>query len=181
MNSWFVWTAFALVAVVLGLIAYFFSLRVLRVAAAIVAFATATYLTWYGSTHPAKAPTLSGAFTQGTDALIRALFHLPPVPPGHHVPGPGWIDWLIIAVLLVIGYRELEALSQHCHARYLDTSDLTRALQTDSPGDGKGALTDGQRPNWLDRPGDLGGSDPWEDAESCLHSGSTPMSCASAQ
>jgi transposase len=26
----------------------------------------------------------------------------------------------------------------------------------------------------VDRPGDLGGSDPWKDAESCLHSGSTP-------
>jgi putative transposase len=33
----------------------------------------------------------------------------------------------------------------------------------------------------VDRPGDLGGSDPWEDAESCLHSGSTPVSCASAR
>ncbi len=33
----------------------------------------------------------------------------------------------------------------------------------------------------LDRPGDLGGSDPWEDAESCQHSGSTPMSCPSAR
>jgi hypothetical protein len=33
----------------------------------------------------------------------------------------------------------------------------------------------------LDRPGDLGGSDPWEDAESCQHSGSTPRSCASAR
>ena len=28
----------------------------------------------------------------------------------------------------------------------------------------------------LDRPGDLGGSDPREDAESCQHSGSTPKS-----
>jgi hypothetical protein len=33
----------------------------------------------------------------------------------------------------------------------------------------------------LDRPGDLGGSDPWKDAESCLHSGSTPMSCVNAR
>jgi hypothetical protein len=33
----------------------------------------------------------------------------------------------------------------------------------------------------MDRPEDLGGSDPWEDAESCQHSGSTPMSCASAR
>jgi hypothetical protein len=149
MNSWFVWTAFVLVAVVLGLIAYFFSLRALRVAAAIVALATAAYLTWYGSTHPAKAPSLSGAFTQGTDALIRALFHLPSAPPGHHVSGPGWIDWLIVAVLLMIGYRELEALSQHCHARSIDTSDLTHAQQTDSSADGKDALTDGQGHDWL--------------------------------
>jgi hypothetical protein len=36
-------------------------------------------------------------------------------------------------------------LSQHCHARCLDTSELTRAQQTDPSGDGKGALTDVQR------------------------------------
>jgi hypothetical protein len=146
MNSWFVWIAFALVAIVLSLMGYFFSLRVLRVAATIVALATAAYLTRYGLTHPAKAPgSLSDAFTRGADVLIRALFHLPPVPPGHHVPGPGRIGWLIIAVLLVIGYRLLEALSQRCHARCLDTSELTRAQQTDPSGDGKGALTDVQR------------------------------------
>jgi hypothetical protein len=146
MNSWFVWIAFALVAIVLGLIAYCFSLRVLRVAAAIIALVTVVYLTWYGLTHPATAPgNLSDAFTRGTDALIRALFHLPPVPPGDHVPGPGPIGWLIIAVLLVIGYRLLEAFSQRCHARCLDTSELTRAQQTDPSGDGKGALTDVQR------------------------------------
>src|SRR6266545_2880773 len=33
----------------------------------------------------------------------------------------------------------------------------------------------------LDRPGDLGGSDSWEDAEPCQHSGSIPRSCASAR
>jgi hypothetical protein len=146
MNSLFVWIAFVLVALVLSLIGYFFSLRVLRVAAVIVALATTAYLTRYGLTHPVKAPgSLSDAFTRGTDALIRALFHLPPVPPGHHIPGPGPIGWLIIAVLLVIGYRQLEALSQRCRARCLDTSELTRAQQTDPSGDGKGALTDVQR------------------------------------
>ena len=175
MNSWFVWIAFVLVAVVLGLIAYWFSLRVLRVVAAIVALVTAAYLTWYGLTHPAKPPGgLSDAFAWGADELVRALFYLPPVHPRPYVPGSVWIGLLVIAVLLVIGYRELEALSQHCHARSLDTSELARARQTDRSSDGKGALTDGQRPNWLDRPGDLGGSDPWEDAESWQHSGSIP-------
>ena len=33
----------------------------------------------------------------------------------------------------------------------------------------------------VERPGNLGGSDPWEDAESWQHSGSTPRSCASAR
>jgi len=146
MNSLFVWIAFVLVALVLSLIGYFFSIRVLRVAAVIVALATTAYLTRYGLTHPVKAPgSLSDAFTWGTDTLIRALFHLPPVPPGHHIPVPGPIGWLIIAVLLVIGYRQLEALSQRCRARCLDTSELTRAQQTDSSGDSKGALTDVQR------------------------------------
>jgi hypothetical protein len=146
MNSWFVWLAFALVAIVLGLISYFFSLRVLRVAAAIVALATVAYLTWYGLTHPPKVSgSLSEAFTRGVDALIRALFHLPSVPPKHYVPGPGQIGWLVIAVLLVIGYRLLEALSQHCHASCLDTSELTHAEQTDPSGDGKSTPTDVRR------------------------------------
>lgn len=86
----FVWLAFALVAIVLGLIAYFFSLRVLRWAAAIVALATSAYLTWYGLTHPVDASgSLSDAFTRGADALIRAFFHLPPVPPDITFPGLG--------------------------------------------------------------------------------------------
>jgi hypothetical protein len=145
MNSWVVWIAFGLAAIVLCLISHFFSLRVLRVAAAIVALATAAYLTRYGMTHSGKAHgSLSDAFTWGTDALIRALLHLQPVSPGQHVAGPGPIGWLVIAVLLVIGYRLFEALSQRCHARWLDMSELTRARQTD-PSDGEGALIDVQR------------------------------------
>ena len=33
----------------------------------------------------------------------------------------------------------------------------------------------------MDRPGNLGGSDPWEDAGPWQHSGSTPRSCVIAQ
>jgi hypothetical protein len=141
-----VWLTFALVAIALGLMAYWFSLRVLRIAAALIALATAAYLTWYGLTHPPNAPGgLSDALTRGANLLIRALFHLQPVPRGHHVAGPGLTGWLVIAVLLVIGYRELEALSQHCHARSLDCSELTHTQKTDPPGDGKDGLTDMQR------------------------------------
>jgi hypothetical protein len=42
------------------------------------------------------------------------------------------------------------------------------------------SLSGNQWGSCLDRPGDLGGSDPREDAESCQHSESTPRSCASA-
>ena len=45
----------------------------------------------------------------------------------------------------MIGYRGLEALSQHRRARCVDTSELTRAPQTDASGDGQGARTDVQR------------------------------------
>ena len=73
MNSWSVWLTFLLVAIVLGLIAYWFSLRVLRVAAAIVALATAAYLTRYGLTHPANPcyPPPSQAACQETRSYRR--------------------------------------------------------------------------------------------------------------
>jgi len=150
MNSWLVWAAFVLAVLVLGLVGRYFSLRVLRVTAAFVTLATVLYVTGYGLGHPAKgAGSLSDAFSRGADALLVALFHPLPVPAGHHIPEPGRIGWLIIAALLVIGYRGLEAWSLHCHARCLDTSALTprrqNTQQDDLPRDGKDALTDLQR------------------------------------
>lgn len=62
------------------------------------------------------------------------------------------------------------------------TSARSRRIFADSS-----LLTPGRAPEstsaWrtLDRPGDLGVYDPWEDAESCQHSASTPMSCANAR
>jgi hypothetical protein len=149
MNPWFAWAAFALAALVLGLVSSYFSLCVLRVTAALVALPTTLYITWYGLKSLAKGPgSLSDAFARGADALSVALFHLP-VPPGHHVSGPGRIGWLVIVALLVLGYRELEAWSLHRQARNLDTSALApsgrKAEQDNWPGDGKDALTDVQR------------------------------------
>jgi hypothetical protein len=146
MNSWIVWGIFALAALMLGLVGYHFSLRVLRVAAALGALATLVYITWYGLTYPVTAPgSFSDAFARGADALTIALFHPLPVPPGQRIPEPGQIGWLIIIVLLVIGYRELEAWSLHCHARSLDTSALNRDRQDYSPGEGKEVMTGMQR------------------------------------
>ena len=85
MNSWLAWAAFLLVALVLGLVGYHFSLRALRIVTAITAMASAVYITWYGLTHPAKAAGgLSGAFARGADALSIALFRA--------VPGSGRMD-----------------------------------------------------------------------------------------
>ncbi len=140
MNSWIVWAAFVLVTLVLGLIGYHFSLRVLRIAAGFIALATVIYITWYGLAHPAQpaAGSLSGAFSQGADAFGMALFRQAP---GHLMLGPGPVGWIIIIVLLVIGYRELEAWATHFQARVLDTSALAGARhgsrQDDTSGDGE--------------------------------------------
>ena len=84
MNSWFGWGAFALTALVLGVIGCHFSLRVLRIAAAFVALTTVVCLTWYGLTYPVQAPgSFSDALARGADALTIAFFHPLPVPHEH--------------------------------------------------------------------------------------------------
>jgi hypothetical protein len=146
MNSLSAWAAFVLVAAGLTLVAYHFSLSALRVTAALATLATAVYLTWYGLGHFASpAGSLSDAFTRGADALIVSLVRVGREPSGHAVPGPGRIGWLVIIVLLVIGYRELEAWSLHWQARSLDTSALGQDRQDDARGGPKGALTDKER------------------------------------
>lgn len=140
MNSWIVWAAFVGAALVLGVIGYHFSLRVLRIVAGIIAPATVICITWYGLAHPAQPSlrSLSGAFTQGADALSMALFHQPP---RHPMLGPGPVGWIFIVALLVIGYRELEVLAMYRQARCLDTSTLAGARpgahQDDPPSDGE--------------------------------------------
>ena len=139
MNSWLVWMGFAAVAAMLGAVGYHFSLRTLRWVALSVTLATAVYLTVYGLTHPAQAPgSLSDAFARGADALSGALIR--PLSLGHRVPVPGQIGWLVIAVLLLLGYRGLEAWALRRQAPCLDMSELTRAR----PGNAADAGTDAQ-------------------------------------
>ena len=136
MNSSIVWAAFAGAALVLGLIGYHFSLRVLRIAAGLIALTTAAYITWYGLEHPAQPPlqSLPGAFTRGAGTLGMTLFGQPS---RHPTLGPGPFGWIIIIALLVLGYRVLEAWAMHRQARSLDTSVLAGAHQHDPPGDGE--------------------------------------------
>src|SRR5215831_5381480 len=66
------------------------------------------------------------------------------------------------------GLRHSDQLAPNGHALFGPMARL--------PGDlGRGIPRRRAQPD-LDRPGDLGGSDPWEDAESCQHGGSTLMS-----
>ena len=145
MNSWLVWIVFAAVAAMLGAVGWHFSLHTLRWVAFIVALATAVYLTVYGLTHPAQKPgNLSDAFARGADTLSTALIR--PLSLGHHVPVPGRIGWLVIVVLLVLGYRVLEAWALRHQAPCLDVSALTSDRQDDA---GPDAQTGKQLHDWL--------------------------------
>jgi hypothetical protein len=140
MNPWLAWPVLFLVASVLGLVGYHFSLRTLRVVMTITVLASAVCITSYGLGHPAeKAGGLSDAFGRGADALGIAFFRAV----------PGTYGWIAIAVLLVIGYRQLEAWTLHNQARSLDTSALAGGRPDDGPGQdagqGKDAMSDKQR------------------------------------
>jgi hypothetical protein len=146
---WVVWGAFAFVALLLCFVGRHFSLRTLRYVAAVTAAALVVLVTRYGLTHPANSANassnLANSFTQGADELSAALFHpLLILLPGDHVPAPGRIGWLVIAVLLVIGYRALEGWAMHREAPVLDTSALGGGQPNGtSSKTGEGA-TDGQ-------------------------------------
>jgi hypothetical protein len=149
MNSGLAWLIFAAVAALLGAVGYHFSLRTLRWVALVVALATGVYLTVYGLTLPAQKPgSLSGAFARGADTLSSALIR--PLSPGHHVPVPGRIGWLVIVVLLVLGYRGLEAWALLRQAPGLDVSALTSDRQDDAAQAGRDpAQTGRRRHEWL--------------------------------
>ena len=115
----------------LGAVGYHFSLRTLRWVALIVTLGTGVILTVYGLLHPAQKPgSLSDVFTRSADTLSSALIR--PFSVGHHVPAPGRIGWLVIVVLLVLGYRGLEAWTLRRQAPCLDISELTSDRQDDA-------------------------------------------------
>ncbi len=139
MNSWLVWLVFAGVAVMLGLVGYQFSVRTLRWVAIAVAAVAALYALEYGLTHPARSSgSLSDAFVRGANALSSALV-------AHRVAAPGRIGWLVIAVLVLFGYRALEAWTLRRQAPGLDVSTLTGDKQDDAADAGTSVETGKQR------------------------------------
>jgi hypothetical protein len=151
-HSWVIWVAwgvFVVVALLLGFVGRHFSLRTLRYVAAVTASALVVLVTRYGLTHPANSATtssnLANSFAQGADELSAALFHpLLILLPGDRVPAPGRIGWLIIAVLLVFGYRVLEAWATHREAPVLDTSALGDGQLNGASGKISEGAADGQ-------------------------------------
>jgi hypothetical protein len=148
MNSYSAWILFAVVAVLLGAVGYHFSLRTLRRVTFVVAMAIVIYLPLYGLTHPAQnRGSLSDAFARGADTLTGALIR--PLSLGHQVPVPGRIGWLVIVVLLVLGYRWLEAWALRHQAPCLDVSALTGDRQDDAAEAKTDAQTEKQQHEWL--------------------------------
>ena len=152
MNSWIIWVvwgAFIFVVVLLGFVGRHFTLRTLRYVTAVTAAVLVVLVTRYGLTHPANpakaSSDLANLFTQGADELSAAFFHpLLLVLPGNQVPAPGRIGWLVIAVLLVIGYRVLEAWAMHREAPVLDTSTLGDSQPNSASSKTEDSLIDGQ-------------------------------------
>ncbi len=80
-------------------------------------------------------------------------------------------------------YRLTHILLRWCH-NGLTSHPAGNVIEMDSECDVLGCSDSAEssiNAGTLDRPGDLGGSDPWEDAESCQHSGNIPRSCVSAR
>ncbi|HEY3883407.1 MAG TPA: DUF4389 domain-containing protein [Trebonia sp.] len=123
MTWWIVWLVCAAIAVALGFIGFWFSLRTLRWSTGAVAVVLVFVLTRYGLTHPAATPSdLIDSFLRGVDAVIVALLH--PLWRTHMVPAPGDADRWIIAAAVLLGYRQLEAWTLHWQAPMLDLSGI---------------------------------------------------------
>ncbi|MFZ0162606.1 MAG: hypothetical protein WAL12_03375, partial [Trebonia sp.] len=121
MASWVAWGVLAIVAVLLGLVGTFFSVRTLRwfsvITAAVAVIAITRY--GYGIAQPPSS-NFANAFTSGADAVIEALLRVLWL--GQTTPTPGPIGRWVVAVLILLGYRALEAWAMRRQAPQLDTS-----------------------------------------------------------
>ena len=122
MHPWLVWVVFVIACVLLGFVGYHFSVRTLRFSAAAFAAVVIVIVTRYGLAHPAGASgDLVNSFIRGFDDLSAALFR--PLL-GRDISPPGRVGWLVIIVVLVFGYRELEVWAMRWQPPTVDTSRL---------------------------------------------------------
>jgi hypothetical protein len=121
MASWVAWGVLAIVAVLLGLVGTFFSVRTLRWFSVITAAVAVIGITRYGyGIAQPPSPNFANAFTSGADAVIKDLLHVLWL--GQPTPPPGRIGRVVFAVLILLGYRALEAWAMRRQAPQLDTS-----------------------------------------------------------
>lgn len=153
MTSWVAWVVFVVVAAALGVTANHFSVRTVRWVTAVIAVVLVVGVTAYGLNRadalgmaPPGPPDLQTAFAKGADAIAAALFR--PLWIGHQVPEPGRVGWVIIAALVLLGYRQLEARAYAQQAPVLETSRLGEGQPSIAAG-GSTGLTDGQRHDQL--------------------------------
>jgi hypothetical protein len=159
MTSWVVWSVAVIAAVLIGFTSTHFSVRTLRYVTAGIVIAILVAVTAYGQTPGGKAsPDLGTAFTLGADRLSAAFFRpLWALWLSQHAPAPGRLGWSVIAVTLLLGYRQAEKWALSRQAPQLDTTKLTDG-QPSITGDGSRDLADGtgdggptagQRHDWL--------------------------------
>lgn len=157
MTSWVVWAVTVAVAGLIGFTATCFSVRTLRYVTAGAVIVLLVAVTAYGQTPSGgKAPPdLETAFAFGADRLAGAWFRpLWALWSSGHAPAPGRLGWSVIAVALLLGYRQAEKWALHRQAPQLDTTKLTDgqpSIAGDGSGDGGGdsGPTAGQRHDWL--------------------------------
>jgi hypothetical protein len=158
MASFVVWVVFIVFAVLLGLIAHNFSLSTVRWVSAISALILVCVITKYGIDHwhqgHSNTPpsNLVNAFTDGADGVIKTL--LRPLLLGYQGIAPGPIGRGVAALLLLVGYRQLESWAMHRQGPQLNTATLndgrigvkTSGASADRSGgdDGSGDPTDAQ-------------------------------------
>ena len=158
MTSWVVWAVTVAVSGPIGFTATHFSVRTLRYVTAGTVIGLLVAVTAYGQTPSGGRvpPDLETAFAFGADRLAGAWFHpLWALWSSRHGPAPGRLGWSVIAVALLLGYRQAEKWALGRQAPHLDTSKLTDgqpSIAGDGSGDSSGpggGLTAGQRHDWL--------------------------------
>src|SRR5258708_40119581 len=114
MTSWAWWLVLLVVAVALGVVATYFSVRTVRRFTVVVAVGLVVAVTTYGLNSavslgmPASGPPdLQTAFAKGADAIAAALVR--PLWLGPPAPEPGRGGWAVICALLLLGDRQLGA------------------------------------------------------------------------
>jgi hypothetical protein len=132
LTSGIVWAILIIDGAALGLVGFWFSLRTLRWFTGVTSLILVIAITRFGLTHPEHTPAdLVDAFLRGVDGVTSALLH--PLWLGHRLPAPGVAGRWVIAVALLLGYRQLEALALSRQAPELDLSAISGARLTATP------------------------------------------------